>query len=124
MKTLIVCCTVCVLLVVVASARYQTGSAELTAAESARLASHALLALVAEQGARIPDNWVLDAALSRFFEPAAYLLTRLGVLPESPAALAVVFLARWWIWLTAAREKDRNSARCPPERVAAASSRI
>src|SRR5690606_26320438 len=103
MKKLIVCCTVCVLLVVVAIARYQTGSAELSAAESARLASHALLALVAEQGVPVPENGVLDAALGRFFEPGAYLLTRLGVLPEGPAALAVAFLASWWIWLAGLR---------------------
>ena len=31
----------------------------------------------------------LDAALAQFAKPGAYLITRLGVLPESPVPLTV-----------------------------------
>jgi len=102
-KKVSVCLLVAVSLITIGIARWKTGSADFGAAESSLIAVQALAGHFEALGFDTPRHDWLEEFLATFLTPGAYLLTRVGVLLQSPAALGVVVVVSWWTWIAGAR---------------------
>jgi len=108
MKALFSLIAFAVALLAVAVGRVRTGSGSLSGQQAAEVAVDFLLTIARRHGLApgelaVSDLGVASDFVIRFLEPGAYLVTRLGVTPDGPAAFGLAFLISWWLWVAAAR---------------------
>ena len=105
MKKLLVCLLILVLALAALIAYVRGGASELSPAELSQRGALATLNILAERGWSLPYESQPTAVtvLGWLMLPGLYLFSRLGIWPETPAALLAAGLFGWWLWLTAAR---------------------